>query len=140
MGPFRALSMGLRSPPAHSSSMSPLESSYPCRPNMSDSATYLSLGQRWLYACYNPTSSLSLSRLPLYCEQSFLRSLYYEDHRDIKGSDDYANPTATRYTLGGKHLRRRSEQYLGVIAEAVGKVRSAYPHSVCHVHELISLC
>ena len=107
---------------------------------MSDSATYLSLDQRWLYACYNPTSSLSLSRLSLHCEQPFLRSLCYEDHRDTKESDDYANPTATRYTLGGKHLRRRSEQYLGIIAEAVGKVRSAYPHSICHVLELISLC
>ena len=85
--------------------MYPLETSHPCWPNMSDSSTYLSLGQRWLYTCYDPTS-LSLLQLSLHCEPS-LRSLYYEDHRDTKGSDDYANPTATRYTFGGKHLRCR---------------------------------
>ena len=107
---------------------------------MSDSSTYLSLGQRWLYACYGPTSSLSFLQLSLHCEQPSLRSLCYEGHRYTKGSDGYANPTATRYTLGGKYLRRRSEQYLGVIAEAVGKVWSAYPHFVCYVFELISLC
>ena len=56
----------------------------------------------------------------------------------VQKEDDYANPTATRYTFGGKHLRRRSEQYLGVIAEAVGKVWLVYSHSICRDRELIA--
>ena len=56
-----------------------------------------------------------------------VQNVSYLDQFSIRQNDDYANSTATRYSLVGECLRRRPEQHMDIVAKIMGKVWSVEP-------------
>ena len=108
------------------------------RPSMSDASGRSCLLAFWrAHACCNP---LFVLQYLLYPSSHHLQNPSCLRLLRIRHHHVQPNPTTTRHSLVGEHIRCRPDQHMDIAAEAVGKARSVLPHLNHRFPQPIPLC